>query len=190
MRVTVKSVNPTGQVVFINGTHEGDKFAASAHKNFQKAAYNGIMQDSLVEGDVVEIDTKINGAYINIEKYNGKVGKVTQEAPPPSGSKGSGTASGSGKWREPDEIIMGECVSSAMRACIGMLHHGSIKKTVTPDAFAEFVTGMAVQFYVTVKDPHKNMALNSGNSEESGNPADEEGLPNPTTDPINDDIPF
>ena len=185
----VISVRKSGQSMFVNCKQDGVevKPSPSCHQKFTEATYKAIDEANLQPGDIINMDVTVNGDYHNIDKDNGFGGKVGGPNPAsdvkdiPAGSD----VVSAPKFRHPDEIVMQECIGSAVSL---QAIKGLAAKTTVNDAQV-IVCDVAMEFYKLVKDPDKNMMLSSNRSDvQNESPKLNEGeLPNPIE---GDDIPF
>jgi hypothetical protein len=165
--------------MFVNVKKDGVEMkpSPSCHARFSKQQYDAIQADNLQAGDTIKLATKTtDNGYINVTAYGGKVTGVN---PTPAGAATGGTQVGTsnGKFRDPDEIIMQECISNALTLTKIV---GVPAKAKLP-AIQTLVIDAAMEFYKMVKDPHKNMVLASDNSDVNNSSPElpEQELPEP-----------
>lgn len=178
--IIVKDTKTSGQMIFVNGTLNGQSFSASAHQRFSKDAYDRIMADNLTKGDSISIEWKESGQYKNIVKYLGKIAGAKSQGNP-SQSSDSGGSNRVGQFRHPDEIIMGECLMLSNKLVTSLITEdkGNFKKTETFENIKNLVINTAYELYGVIKDPQKDLAIESNRSDISGSSPEPEQRPLP-----------
>lgn len=180
MKITVERIVTKGDMFWVNGFDENNvEFSASAHKRYQKVAYAKLKSLNLQEGDLIDLDVKQSGDFFNINAVE-KLKSASKETRKSSG--GSNSSYNNANFREPDELIMIDCINSSITvhniAVSGELSK-IVKKGMTLEAITNSILDTAIEFYKQIKDPMKNSVIESDTSDVKSNSDDipQEDLP-------------
>ena len=161
----VISVRTSGQSMFVNVKLDGQELkpSPSCHAKFSAKPYKIIQDDDLQEGDVIKLETVVNGNFINITEYGGRVSEGTSAPSAASSVSKSGNGGGNSNYRHPDELVMHDCILHAVQ--LASTPHANFPAKIKFGALQSEIMLAAMEFYKLVKDPDKNMMLSSDSSD-------------------------